>query len=84
MNGCRCKFGSFVTMTLKCLGGAAIAFHYPAIPAYAVDEIQVYNADIAAPGTFTLQQHLNYVWSGSANSGLSRWLRLQPDAQRHA
>jgi hypothetical protein len=65
MNGCRCKFGLFVTMTLKCLGGAAIAFHYPAIPAYAVDEIQVYNADIAAPGTFTLQQHLNYVWSGS-------------------
>ncbi len=33
--------------------------------ARAVDEIQVYNAEIAAPGQFTLQQHLNYVWSGS-------------------
>jgi hypothetical protein len=33
--------------------------------AHATDEIQVYNAEIAAPGTFTLQQHLNYVWSGS-------------------
>jgi hypothetical protein len=33
--------------------------------AWAVDEIQVYNADIAEPGQFTLQQHLNYVWQGS-------------------
>jgi hypothetical protein len=32
---------------------------------WAVDEIQVYNADIAKPGQFTLQQHLNYVWQGS-------------------
>src|SRR5665811_2575437 len=30
-------------------------------PAKAVDEIQVYNAGIAAPGQFTIQQHLNYV-----------------------
>jgi hypothetical protein len=30
-------------------------------PARATDEIQVYNADIAAPGQFTIQQHLNYV-----------------------
>lgn len=34
-------------------------------PAHAVDEIQVYNGEIAAPGRFTLQQHLNYIWSGS-------------------
>ncbi|MEA2868393.1 MAG: hypothetical protein QOE39_3108 [Bradyrhizobium sp.] len=33
-------------------------------PAKAVDEIQVYNADIAAPGQFTIQQHLNYVGLG--------------------
>jgi hypothetical protein len=33
-------------------------------PAKAVDEIQVYNADIAAPGQFTIQQHLNYVGAG--------------------
>jgi len=30
-------------------------------PAEATDEIQVYNAGIAAPGQFTIQQHLNYV-----------------------
>jgi hypothetical protein len=33
-------------------------------PAKAVDEIQVYNAGIAAPGQFTIQQHLNYVALG--------------------
>jgi hypothetical protein len=33
-------------------------------PAKAVDEIQVYNAGIAAPGQFTIQQHLNYIAHG--------------------
>jgi hypothetical protein len=33
-------------------------------PAQAVDEIQVYNAGIAAPGQFTIQQHLNYIALG--------------------
>jgi len=33
-------------------------------PARATDEIQVYNASIAAPGQFTIQQHLNYVSLG--------------------
>jgi hypothetical protein len=33
-------------------------------PAKAVDEIQVYNAGIAAPGQFTIEQHLNYVGAG--------------------
>ena len=33
--------------------------------ARATDEIQVYNAGIAAPGQFTIQQHLNYVALGS-------------------
>src|SRR5712672_1237596 len=32
--------------------------------AHAVDEIQVYNAEIAAPGQWTLQQHLNYAING--------------------
>jgi hypothetical protein len=44
---------------------AASAFQFAAGQARAVDEIQVYNAEIAPPHTFTLQQHLNYVWSGS-------------------
>lgn len=43
----------------------AIAFQCCAIPAEAIDEIQVYNAEIAPLHTFTLQQHLNYVWSGN-------------------
>jgi hypothetical protein len=33
-------------------------------PARAIDEIQVYNAGIAPPGQFTIQQHLNYVALG--------------------
>jgi hypothetical protein len=33
-------------------------------PAKATDEIQVYNAAIAAVGQFTIQQHLNYTPSG--------------------
>jgi hypothetical protein len=33
-------------------------------PAKATDEIQVYNAGIAAVGQFTIQQHLNYVPRG--------------------
>jgi hypothetical protein len=36
--------------------------------AQAVDEIQVYNAEIANRGQFTLQQHLNYVWRGSTEA----------------
>lgn len=44
---------------------AAIAFHFAPSTANATDEIQVYNAEIAAPGQFTLQQHLNYVWNGT-------------------
>ncbi|CAN5879521.1 hypothetical protein BH11PSE3_BH11PSE3_16450 [soil metagenome] len=57
--------GSPFLPPLGWLAGVAIAFHYASDPAYAVDEIQVYNAEIAEPGQFTLQQHLNYVWSGS-------------------
>ena len=33
-------------------------------PAKATDEIQVYNAAIAAPGQFTIQQHLNNIALG--------------------
>src|SRR6195256_4605411 len=47
-------------------GGLAAAFFslISAPPARAVDEIQVYNAGIAAPGQFTIQQHLNYIALG--------------------
>ena len=46
------------------LSASAALWIVPAQPAKAVDEIQVYNAGIAAPGQFTIQQHLNYVGSG--------------------
>jgi len=36
------------------------------VAARAVDEIQVYNAEIAQIGQWTIQQHLNYTWSGHA------------------
>jgi hypothetical protein len=42
------------------LAGAALLAAL-AQPAKATDEIQVYNAGIAAVGQFTIQQHLNYI-----------------------
>ncbi|MFI5031744.1 MAG: hypothetical protein ACHQPH_13690 [Reyranellales bacterium] len=65
MSARRSLFGSPFQSTPKGLAAIAIAFHFAPAPAFAVDEIQVYNAEIAEPGQFTLQQHLNYVWSGS-------------------
>ena len=49
-----------------CLGLLASAALWAVLaqPARAVDEIQVYNAGIAAPGQFTIQQHLNYTALG--------------------
>jgi hypothetical protein len=44
-----------------CLLTSAAFASVLAQPAKAVDEIQVYNAGIAAPGQFTIQQHLNYI-----------------------
>src|SRR6202048_3610398 len=58
----RC-FGRGARRRLYLLASAAL-WIVPAQPAKAVDEIQVYNAGIAAPGQFTIQQHLNYVGSG--------------------
>jgi len=43
----------------------AIAIQFATFAANATDEIQVYNASIAPLHTFTLEQHLNYVWNGS-------------------
>jgi hypothetical protein len=37
---------------------------YLPCPAHAVDEIQVYNAEIAAIGQWTIEQHLNYTLQG--------------------
>ena len=58
-------FGFRFFRFFKSAGLTAIAIHFSMSPAYATDEIQVYNAEIAPQGVFTIQQHLNYVWSGS-------------------
>ena len=46
----------FVAVSLLCLIGPRLA--------HAVDEIQVYNANINEVGQFSIQQHLNYTVSG--------------------
>jgi hypothetical protein len=55
----RC-FGRGFKWSLCWLSGAAFSAVLGQ-PAKATDEIQVYNAAIAAPGQFTIQQHLNYI-----------------------
>ena len=49
--------------SLSTLAGAAL-LAAPGTTAKATDEIQVYNAGIAAVGQFTIEQHLNYVALG--------------------
>jgi hypothetical protein len=44
--------------------GILVALAALAQPARAVDEIQLYNAEIADVGQFTVQQHLNYTFLG--------------------
>jgi hypothetical protein len=46
---------------LGALAGAALLLIAPEELARATDEIQVYNAAIAAVGQFTIQQHHNYI-----------------------
>ncbi|MFX7136341.1 hypothetical protein ABTI19_20320, partial [Acinetobacter baumannii] len=48
----------------RLLAAIAAAWLAPVQGAHATDEIQVYNANIAAPGQVTIQQHLNYVGIG--------------------
>src|SRR3982074_1116953 len=60
------RFGRGSRRRLYLLASAAL-WIVLAQPAKAVDEIQVYNAGIAAPGQFTIQQHLNYIPLGVKN-----------------
>jgi hypothetical protein len=50
---------------------SAVFWGAPQQAAKATDEIQVYNAEIAAVGQFTIQQHLNYVAGGLTNPPFS-------------
>jgi hypothetical protein len=54
-------------LLLLCLFVPAAA-QFASRQAHAVDEIQVYNASIAPVHTWSLEQYLNYVWSGSTTS----------------
>ena len=53
-----------LTRLRRCLPFAAILLVATAISAYAVDEIQVYNAEIAEVGQWTFQLHSNYAFIG--------------------
>jgi len=55
----RCSKRGF-PRNLSVLAGAVLSIALGQ-PARATDEIQVYNAGIAAVGQFTIQQHLNYI-----------------------
>lgn len=64
-NGARCPTTSWSHRTARrLLAGVGIAFGCACTVAHATDEIQVYDASIAAVGQFTIQQHLNYVARG--------------------
>ena len=48
----------------RLVASALAALVWPATAAWAVDEIQVYNAEINRPGQFSLQLHGNYIVRG--------------------
>jgi hypothetical protein len=52
--------GTFILLTVL----AAVGFFFQPRPVDAADEIQVYNAEIAELGQWTIQQHLNYTFLG--------------------
>ena len=54
------KCGTFIPHILL----TAVGFLFLPRSAYAADEIQVYNAEIAEVGQWTIQQHLNYTFLG--------------------
>ena len=57
------------------VGATVVAFILLApLPARATDEIQVYNAEIADVGQWTVQQHLNYTFDGQKQPGFPRGL----------
>ncbi len=64
---CACRGGRLVATIFV---GVALVIALLPCAARATDEIQVYNAEIAAVGQWTIQQHLNYTFIG----------RTQPDS----
>jgi hypothetical protein len=62
----RSRFGR-TFQGIVCLATGATLWALSGQQANATDEIQVYDAGIAAVGQFTIQQHLNYVAGGQTN-----------------
>jgi hypothetical protein len=62
----RSRFGR-TFQGIVCLATGAALWALSGQQANATDEIQVYDAGIAAVGQFTIQQHLNYVAGGQTN-----------------
>ena len=54
----------------RCFSFAAILLIASIVSARAVDEIQVYNAEIAKVGQWTFQLHSNYAFIGRKEPGL--------------
>jgi hypothetical protein len=71
--------GTFILLTVL----AAVGFFFQPRPVDAADEIQVYNAEIAELGQWTIQQHLNYTFLGPMvppfQVGLSHSLNGTPE-----
>ena len=51
---------------------------------YGFDEIQVYNADIAEVGQWTVQQHLNYAFAAPKDPPFPGGFPARSRAERHA
>jgi hypothetical protein len=64
MDGARTAGGKGLRGRAALACGLLAALVMPAHEAWAVDEIQVYNGEIADVGQFTVQQHLNYAILG--------------------
>jgi len=67
------RIGNMALRIRKLLSTAVVAAVASAMAdeqAFAVDEIQVYNAEIAEVGQWTIEQHLNYKGSGRAQPDL--------------
>jgi hypothetical protein len=59
-----CASPAVISCHRRILPSAAILLAASTLSAHAVDEIQVYNAEIAKVGQWTLQLHLNYAING--------------------
>ena len=67
----------------RCFSFAAVLLAASTISARAVDEIQVYNADIVKVGQWTFQLHNNYAFIGRKEPDFPGGLIPKSRASRH-